>query len=397
MSVYKPKGSPYFLFDFRRGGHRFYGSTQETERRRAEAVEQAEIRKAEAQVLRDRRARGAPMTINVAAMRYWNERGMHTATARETERNLERLVEWIGPSTPLQDITDDTLAQLVARRRGQAKVNAARVKRQGKPLGPLGLVSPGQVNRSVTQLLRRVLTRARKAWKVALPDEPNWTEHMLPEPRERVRELRHEEESRLEAVERDEYRAPRLFAQITGLRRREVTSLTWRQVDFGAEVIRVIGKGGKGHEIPITPELHLLLWPLRGQHETHVFTYRCQRTRLCPTSKRRFVKGQVYPITYHGFSTHVRRGLDKAGVADFRIHDLRHTSATRTLRATKNLKIVQKLLNHSSLSVTEKYAHADLDDLRDAMIETATDSAARRMKSREKSRDGSHTRSKGSK
>ncbi len=58
-------------------------------------------------------------------------------------------------------------------------------------------------------------------------------------------------------------------------------------------------------------------------------------------------EGQVYPITYHGFSTHVRRGLDKAGVADFRIHDLRHTSATRTLRATKNLKIVQKLLNHS--------------------------------------------------
>jgi integrase len=34
------------------------------------------------------------------------------------------------------------------------------------------------------------------------------------------------------------YRAPRLFAQITGLRRREVAGLTWYQVDFAAEVIR---------------------------------------------------------------------------------------------------------------------------------------------------------------
>ncbi|WP_267356330.1 MULTISPECIES: tyrosine-type recombinase/integrase, partial [unclassified Methylobacterium] len=64
-----------------------------------------------------------------------------------------------------------------------------------------------------------------------------------------------------------------------------------------------------------------------------------------------------------------------------------HTCATRTLRATKNLKLVQKLLNHSSLSVTEKYAHADLDDLRNAMMETSADNMARRTKSREKSRD----------
>ncbi len=72
-------------------------------------------------------------------------------------------------------------------------------------------------------------------------------------------------------------RAPRLFAQITGVRRREVASLTWRQVDFEAEAIRVIGKGDKPHVIPITPELHALLWPLQGQHETAVFTYLCQK------------------------------------------------------------------------------------------------------------------------
>ena len=127
-------------------------------------------------------------------------------------------------------------------------------------------------------------------------------------------------------------------------------------------------------------------WPLRDQHETAVFTYLCRRTRTCDTSHRKFVRGRRYPITYNGLSTALRRSFARAGIADFRLHDLRHTSATCTLRATGNLKLVQKLLNHSALSVTEKYAHADLDDLRQAMVETAADDAARREKSRTTSR-----------
>ncbi len=50
MSVYKPKNSPFYLYDFRRGGRRFHGSNRPTEKRQAEAVERDEIKKAEAQV-----------------------------------------------------------------------------------------------------------------------------------------------------------------------------------------------------------------------------------------------------------------------------------------------------------------------------------------------------------
>lgn len=196
----------------------------------------------------------------------------------------------------------------------------------------LSLVSAGQVNRSVTQLLRRILTRARKAWKEALPDEPDWTTHLLPEPRGRVHELRYDEEEKLEAVERDDYRAPRIYAQITGLRRREIASLTWPRIDFYAGVIRVIGKGDKPHVIPITRELTDLLWPLRGRHETAVFTYVCQRSRKCAKSHPTFVKGERYPIAYEGLSTHVGRSVKKAGSKDFRLHDLRHTAASRMQR-----------------------------------------------------------------
>lgn len=385
MSVYRPKNSKYFLFDFQRGGVRFHGSTEQTEEREAKRVEKAEIKKAEARVKTARKAKGGPMTMNAAADRYYVEVGQHTASAAETAANLERLVLWIGEDTPIAEISDETLSRLVARRRGEHRRNAAREQgKGGKKRPPLGLVSPAQVNRSVTQVLRRVLTRARKVWKEPLPDEPNWTAHMLKEPRERVRELRHEEEAQLEAVERDDYRAPRLFAQITGLRRREVASLTWPQVDFDGEVIRVVGKGDKPHVLPITPELHALLWPLRGHHETHVFTYVCRRTRLCPRSKRRFEKGLRYPVTYEGLATALGRSIKKAGLVDFHVHDLRHTAASRFQRANKNLRLTQQLLNHSSPKMTVRYAHVDDDDMREGLMQAASDTASRRVKSEKK-------------
>lgn len=389
MSVYRPKNSKIFLYDFRRGAVRFHGSTGQTEEREAKRVERAEIAKAEKQAAQSRKTRRAPMTMNIAAGRYWVEVGQHTKSAAETLNNLDRLVAWVGKDTPIAEVDDEQVARLVARRRGDRRRNLAREKGRGaRKRPPLGLVSAGQVNRSVTQLLRRVLTRARKVWKQVLPDEPNWTQHMLPEPRERVRELRHEEEERLEVVERDDYRAPRLFAQITGLRRREVAGFSWPQVDWEAGIIRVVGKGDKPHILPLTPELIALLSPLRGQHETAVFTYVCRRTRLCPRSKRQFVRGTRYPITYEGMSTHVGRAIAKADIADFRLHDLRHTAASRFQRANGDLRLTQALLNHSTPKMTVRYTHVDGEDLRDGMLRAAADSVARRMSSRKISRSG---------
>ncbi|CAO4162681.1 Integrase family protein [Methylorubrum populi] len=327
------------------------------------------------------------MTVGTAAARYYAEVGQHTAKAHELLGNLDRIVEWIGNDTPIADVTDEMVSRLVARRRGDQRRNAARDQaKRGRKHPALGLVSPAQVNRSFTQILRRILTRARKVWKQMLPEEPNWSAHMLAEPKERVRELRHEEEGRLESVERADYQAPRIFAQITGLRRREVANLTWPQVDFHASVIRVVGKGDKPHTLPITPELQALLWPLRGHHPTSVFTYVCQRTRTCPRSKRRFIRGERYPITYEGLSTQLGRSIVKAGIEDFRLHDLRHTAASRFQRANKDLRLTQTLLNHSSPKMTVRYAHVNEDDMREALIQASLDNTSRREKSRRKSR-----------
>lgn len=317
-------------------------------------------------------ARGATtsarMSIDDAAARYWHEVGQHTTNAADLDRELAELVKTVGPSTALADITDDKLAAWVARRRGEFRF--------GDP--NRGLVSPATVNRGFTQILRRIFQRARKVWKVVLPDEPDWTSHILAEPRERVRELRVDEEISIEAVERDDYRPVRLFAQASGLRRREVVSLTWPQVDWSAGVIRVVGKGDKPHVIPITPEITDLLWPLRGHHPTHVFTFVAQRTRTCAKSGHRYVRGKRYPVTYWGWGSRFARDRGKAGLTDLKIHDLRHTSATRTLRASKNLKAVQNLLGHSDIKTTMRYAHALTEDVAEAMKARVTDEAARR-------------------
>jgi DNA repair photolyase len=73
-----------------------------------------------------------------------------------------------------------------------------------------------------------------------------------------------------------------------------------------------------------------------------VFTFVAERTRRCPKTGRKFIKGQRYPMTYYGIGTNKRRKWPKAGV-DARIHDTRHTTGQRTLRATGNLRLVQQL------------------------------------------------------
>jgi integrase len=326
------------------------------------------------------------MSFDIAADRYWIEVGQYSKES-DLEENIARLVERVGVKTALADIHDDMLARLVARRRGEP--------RRGNP--KLGPVSAATVNRTVTQLLRRILTRARKKWRIPLPVEPDWAGHILKEPAERTRELRFDEEAAIENVERTDYRPARLFAQATGLRRREVVSLSWAQVDWGAGIIRVVQKGDTPHVIPITPEITDILWPLRRHHETHVFTFAAKRTRICVKSGNRYERGQRYPISYQGWGTTFARMREKAGVEDFRIHDLRHTGATRTLRASKNLRVVKEMLGHADIKTTMRYAHALIDDVAEAMTARVADEAARRAahNSRRRSRESPEPASPG--
>jgi integrase len=78
-----------------------------------------------------------------------------------------------------------------------------------------------------------------------------------------------------------------------------------------------------------------------------------------------------------------RRMRKRAGVESFRFHDFRHDFATKLLRETGNLKLVQKALNHADLKTTGRYAHVLDDEIADAMERVAKSRAKSRRKLRE--------------
>ncbi len=372
MSVYKPKGSPFYHFDFRFKGDRFFGSTEETDRRRAETVEKGHKDRARAENKKGKHP--GQMTFDEAAGRYWDEVARHKASSSEIESNLERLVAIVGRETLIIEIDDEKVARYVAARRAAKRWNRAHTK-DGTANR---FVSAATVNRQVTQLLRPILLRARDTWKIALPNMPDWGSHLLKEPRERTRELRVDEEASIEAIERGDYRPVRLFAQITGLRLREVVGLTWPQVDLWNRTISVVGKGDKPHVVPMTEELRLILEPLRAHHPNRVFTYVAERTYRNAKADQTFVKGERYPITRSGLTSRRKRDFEKAGVKDLRWHDFRHTAASRLVRATGSLKTAKELLGHSDIRTTDKYAHVNQADVRRAMEAASNQQAAAR-------------------
>jgi integrase len=379
MSVYRHRNSPYWQFDFQLRGYRFSGSTEVPKRhakREAEAVETQERRAAERLVEEIRQSGRQPMTFGLAADRWWNEVGQHSA-----ETDLQSALEWlkaqIGPAKPLHLIGNDDVTRAISERRTH-EVRAGRDRLGNQLWRPIG---PRTVNRTVPHLLRRIFRRASRLWDSVIFREPNWTEHLLAEPRRPIREITLAEEDAIEALEAS-YHAIRRLTVIMGLRKRE-SLLTWPQIDFENRLVRIIGKGGIPRVMPMSHEAYQILWAERGRDLVWVFTFIAQKTRRCPKTGREYIKGERYPITYWGLSSHRRRVWPKAGV-NARYHDLRHTAGMRTLRTTGNLKTTQRLLGHSDISTTSKfYVDALVEDVRAAMEATATD-----LESRKESRKG---------
>jgi integrase len=351
MSTYRPKDRPFYLYDFQYAGRRFCGSTGCTSKRDAELFEKQARAEVKKEVEQQRKLGRGPMTFGAASTRFWDEVAQHSATADDAERSLIWLQREIGLNTPMSEIDDNKVARLVAKRR--MEINP----RSGK------LIAPGTVNRSMTDVLRRIHSRARKIWKEPLP-EIHWGTHRLKEPTERVRELSAEEEKILFRVLRPDYHAIFHFALMTGCRLSECTGLTWARVDWGASKVWINGKGGRVAPIPMPPKLRVLLASVQGQHPEHVFTYVSRYTRTDGTGTRR--KGERYPITNEGVQDRFKLEI-KPAIPDYHFHDCRHTAATRLLRSSGNIRAAKEMLRHTQINTTMRYAHVTHDDLMGAM------------------------------
>lgn len=350
MSLYRPKGSPYWHFDFQFKGVRHYGSAGVADKEEARAIEA----NARAEAVRAIHFGGptpkAEMTVKAAFGRYWEEIAKYTAHGDAELSRFGVMTAILGADRPFSEIDDGRIAEMVARIRGR--------KAPGKGTA---LITNATVNR-YTEALRRVWRRAARVWRTAVAgDEPQWRLHLLPEADERVRELRADEERALFAALRRDVHPMVRFAITAGLRLGNVIRLTWRQVDLDAGVITIKMKskkpGGRAHSIPISPGMRAFLAEQRGQHPIYVFTYVCRRSR----GKRK--KDLRYPFSANGWRKDWRKALAAAGIEDFRFHDTRHTAASRIVRATGNLKVAQRLLGHASIASTTRYAQVTSDDV----------------------------------
>lgn len=166
-------------------------------------------------------------------------------------------------------------------------------------------------------------------------------------PRERI--ISREEELRLLAAcdgERQHLRAILICALDTGMRRGEIFSLTWSDVDFESGLITIRAfntKTMRERQIAMTERLAIEL--------------------ECLTANR---TGELV----FGIKTHAQHSFDKAkrkaGLADLRFHDLRHTHATRLVGAQMPLAEVGRVLGHTQPSTTFRYVNINADTARRA-------------------------------
>lgn len=353
MSVYKREDSPFWWYDFwvERRRYRKPTAVEKTEPRRKAKLAARKAR----QAIIEQNENGASreISINDAFTRYQQEVANHQPSGDNTLRVLQAMARHFDKTALLSEPIDSELARWVARRRAHT------VRGTGR------LVSNATVNRDV-ELLRRVWRRAETVWrfKVAMP---NWKAHKLPEPVERVRELSAGEEVALFEAIRPDYLPLIEFALISGIRLGNLIRLTWKNIKDGYVVLRVKSRrpGGKIQRLPVTRAMAVLLARQKGNGTLYVFTYVCKRNR----GKQR-LKGVRYPFSANGWRKAWAGALATAGIEDLRFHDLRHTAATRVMRKTGNLKLVGKMLGHSDIASTMRYAHVSDDDLKSAMEAT---------------------------
>jgi integrase/recombinase XerC len=143
----------------------------------------------------------------------------------------------------------------------------------------------------------------------------------------------------------------------TGMRLSELSGLNLADVDLLADQAKVRGKGKKERLVPVGSRAVLAL--------RRYLTVR-EPIAARPGGDRRavFVTQRGRRIGPRSVQTSMHRMFDAVGGDSLRVHSLRHTFATHLLDAGADLRAVQELLGHASLSTTQIYTHTSIERLK---------------------------------
>lgn len=334
---YRRKDSPYWWVKYTdASGKPAYRSTETSDSEEAKALE-------------------AKWRLEAYQQKQWGVQPEHTFdemmiafinAKRDEWRSLERVkygVQRLQPhftGIPAERIRRSDVAMYIEKRKADG-------------------VAPRTINREL-DLLSAAFNYARghREWNVQNPV----TGMSLKEPEGRLRWLSQKEADALIAEAGKEPKSLHLadfirLALNTGCRKNELLKLSWDRVDLKANFIRLEGentKSGKRRVVPINEEARQALLSRARFRAEH-----------CPASPWVFShkNGERVQFMQNGFQA----ACGRAGITDFRVHDLRHTFASWLVSAGVPLPEVRDLLGHSSIEMTELYAHLAPENLKAAV------------------------------
>lgn len=173
----------------------------------------------------------------------------------------------------------------------------------------------------------------------------------------RTRFLSVDEAARLIGAANKNLKPVLIQALETGMRRAEVLSMEWENVDFTARSIFVPkSKNGESRNVPMSERLVAMLKGIPRMVGCK-FVYHHLRVK----------DGKKIAIPYKDMDTAFENACGKAGIRDFKFHDLRHTAASHMAMAGVPLKAIGAILGHKTSAMTDRYAHLSHSHLQDAV------------------------------
>lgn len=208
--------------------------------------------------------------------------------------------------------------------------------------------------RSELALLSAFFKRAKKVWSWKSLDNPAEAVDWPVPDNARNRVLSVDEQKRLALALRDSRNplvAPLVwFAVETAMRCGELLyEATWSQVDWHGRVLKLRDAKGRSREVPLTRAAMAILESLpRGKPDERIFG-----------------------LTKDALDAAWARACERAGIENLRLHDLRHTAATRhAKRLNGNIFLLQLVTGHKTLSMLKRYVNPTAKDVVVAFDET---------------------------
>lgn len=217
----------------------------------------------------------------------------------------------------------------------------------------LQAVKPASVNRELACLSH--IFNIAKQQKKFFGENPVSISKLLPENNKTERILTTDEEKRLLDASSIHLKPIIITALNTGMRKGEILTLKWSNVDLENNLINLEHtntKSKKSRRIPINSELRKMLLELKLKSGGSDYV---------------FLSSNGSPYKRHDSLKKVfRDACKRAGIHGLRFHDLRHTVATRMIERNVNIVAVKEVLGHADLKTTMRYVHPN-DSVKDAV------------------------------